>query len=437
MIRNNRWRVASLSLLTLLGLVAGAVYAAGYGSSDTEVRVNAIRLDDGRVEVGIQQRDSGGEWSERQLPEHRFLRPTSRGVWLNSSPVSIVTDTAHDADAMSEDAMGEAEAMPEPVEMPEPAPAKLYCVIHHGPDHDPFWLNFNTVAAANAAELGLTNVEIAGYAEITDQAAAIADCADRGALGIASSIPDLDGLEDALNSARTSGAFLVTFNSGADVAGQVGSTVHYGLNDRAAGELAGRKFTDAGLTGTILCVSHEPVNIGLQDRCEGLESGYAGAVENVRLQAGSLTDPVATGTAIATAIGEHDADGVLVLNAAMSSVAIGVVQHLQSDALVGSIGRSQFALVQVYEGQLLFAIDDGAIAQASHVMLSLKNVDSSPSIRAMLALTAQQAPDTTTMLIRPVAMDKDYIDNLPSGWMDQVCALAAQLAPDQAPSFCQ
>lgn len=436
-----KYQLMSLALVAVLGLIAGAIYAAGHGGSESEVRINAIRLDDGRVELGVQQRDSDGEWGERQLPEYRFLRPTSSGVWLNSSPVHLVTERPHDEGSMGEattsvDAMGEPEAISEPVEIPVPVPAELYCVIHHGSDDDPFWSQFNAVAMANAAELGLTNVEVEGHTDVAEQAAAIADCIDQGALGIASSIPDPEGLQDVLNSARANGAFLVTFNSGADVAGLVGSTVHYGLNDRAAGELAGREFTDAGLTGTLLCVSHEPVNVGLQDRCDGLASAYAGSIEQVALPDGSLTDPVVAGTAIATAIGEHDAAGVLVLNAALSNVAIGTVQQLQSEALVGSIGRSQFSLVQVYEGQLLFAIDDGAIPQASHVMLSLKNVDSSSSARAMLALTAQQAPDTTTMLIRPVALDKDYIDSLPSGWMDQVCALAAQLGPDQAPSFC-
>ena len=41
------------------------------------------------------------------------------------------------------------------------------------------------------------------------------------------------------------------------------------------------------------------------------------------------------------------------------------------------------------------------------------------------------------MLIRPVrASNMAYIDNLPQGWQHQICALAMQIAPDQAPSFC-
>ena len=421
----HKWKLVSLALIGVIGIIAGAVFAAGHG--DAEVRVSTIRHADGTVEVGVQQRDADGGWGERSLPEARYLQPDVIGRWQHSSPIAVTV--AQEDDGMMDDSMSD-------VSMPDDGPGELYCVIHHGSDTDPFWTTFNLVAAQNAHELGLTNVEISGEPVVADHAAAIMDCVDRGALGIASSIPDLDGLRDALTAARTGGAFLVTFNSGADVAGHVGSTVHYGLDDRGAGELAGREFNQAGATGTVLCVIHEPVNIGLEDRCDGLASTYNGAVEEVQLPAGSLTDPIAAGTALGTAIAANQAAGVLVLNPALSHVAIGTVQYLDSGTLVGSVGRTQFSLVQVYEGQLLFAIDDADLAQASHVMLSLKNVDSSSTARAMLALTAQQAPETTTMLIRPVVLNQAYIDNLPPGWQQQVCALAMQIAPDQAPSFC-
>ena len=403
----HKWRLVSLALIGVIGIIAGAVFAASDG--DTEVRVSALRHDDGRVEVAVQQRDAEGDWGERIKPDLRFVPTDRTGVWLNSSPVAVPSDEAS---------------------------AELFCIIHHGADDDTFWTSFNLVALQNASELGLTNVEIRGEPVVADQAAAIDDCVERGALGIASSIPDHAGLKDSLTAARTSGAFLVTFNSGADVAGLVGSTIHYGLDDRGAGELAGREFNEAGATGAVLCVIHEEVNIGLQDRCDGLESTYAGSVERVTLPAGSLSDAEAAGTAMAEAIGAHEAAGVLVLNPTLAHVAIGTVSTLGSEALIGSVGRTEFSLLQVIGGQMLFAIDDGEIPQASHVILALKNVDSSPSARAILEITASQAPETTTMLIRPIVLNQAYIDNLPPGWQQQICALATQIAPDQTLSLC-
>ena len=54
----------------------------------------------------------------------------------------------------------------------------------------------------------------------------------------------------------------------------------------------------------------------------------------------------------------------------------------------------------------------------------------------MLALTASQTPETTTMLIRPSVLNLAYIENLPEDWRKQICALVEQFDPDQAPAFC-
>lgn len=55
-----------------------------------EVRIVARRLDDGRVEIGLQQREPGNSWSDRRLPRARFLPTTARaGRWLAGSPIAI------------------------------------------------------------------------------------------------------------------------------------------------------------------------------------------------------------------------------------------------------------------------------------------------------------------------------------------------------------
>ncbi len=59
-----------------------------------EWRVTARRLSDGRVEVALQARAAAdGAWSERLLPEHRFLPAgLEAGRWLLSSPVEPVPE---------------------------------------------------------------------------------------------------------------------------------------------------------------------------------------------------------------------------------------------------------------------------------------------------------------------------------------------------------
>ena len=444
----HKWKLATLALVAIIGIIAGAVYAASHGG--TEVRVSTIRHADGTVEVGLQQRDADGSWGERTLPEARFLQPQVIGRWQHSTPVMVhvahdddsdsmmddsmsddhAEDHAHDDDAMPDDAMPD-DAMPD-------APAELYCVIHHGSETDPFWFAFNQAAVGSAAALGLTNVEVKGEPDVAAHAAAIDDCVERGALGIASTIPDLDGLRSSLMAARSS-AFLITFNSGAEVAGQVGSTVHYGLDDHTAGSLAGAEFNAAGVTGTVLCVIHEDVNIGLSDRCDGLESSYGGSVERVQLPDGDLTDQsyhFTAGAEIAQAIMANEAAAVLVLNGALTQTATGTVAAISSEAKVGVIGAAVAAPFLVDDGALLFAIADGSQEQATHVLLALKNVDVNPAARALLTLTATQAQAAVTMLIRPVVLNQAYISNFPPDWRAQACALAQQFAAQLVPDFC-
>ena len=58
-------------------------------SASVEVRVEARRLADGRVEFAAAQRTDGGLWSDRILPAQRFFPTDSEGRWLRSSPVEI------------------------------------------------------------------------------------------------------------------------------------------------------------------------------------------------------------------------------------------------------------------------------------------------------------------------------------------------------------
>lgn len=90
--------------------VLGTVWAATSG--DAEVRINARRLGDGRVEVGLQQRDGTG-WAQGQLPRARFLpvdAETDR--WLNSSPLRV---------SVAESRVDEEQSSTAPYNAPAPA----------------------------------------------------------------------------------------------------------------------------------------------------------------------------------------------------------------------------------------------------------------------------------------------------------------------------
>ena len=82
--------VMLVGLGVLIGsLTFGAVWAATQIGT-TDVRITAERLEDGRVELGLQQLGGGGVWGETQRPENRFLTPDAEvGALHQSEPITI------------------------------------------------------------------------------------------------------------------------------------------------------------------------------------------------------------------------------------------------------------------------------------------------------------------------------------------------------------
>ncbi len=91
MLPSRRFFPAGASEGRWLASSALRVTAGGGGSGmEVDVRIVARRLDDGRVEFGLQQRGSGGAWEQRMLPSRRFFPAgASEGRWLASSALLV------------------------------------------------------------------------------------------------------------------------------------------------------------------------------------------------------------------------------------------------------------------------------------------------------------------------------------------------------------
>ena len=85
--------IAAASLVAVLGgaVVAVPVTAQDITTGDdAEVRIVARRLESGRVEFGLQQRQADNSWGNRQLPRVRFFPTTATvGRWLASSAIGL------------------------------------------------------------------------------------------------------------------------------------------------------------------------------------------------------------------------------------------------------------------------------------------------------------------------------------------------------------
>ena len=77
---------------------------ADTATAEVTLRIVARKLDDGRIEFGLQQRQTDDSWGERLLPRVRFF-PTDARIerWLSSSPLTV---TAAPATEDADDATG-------------------------------------------------------------------------------------------------------------------------------------------------------------------------------------------------------------------------------------------------------------------------------------------------------------------------------------------
>ncbi len=456
-----------LVLGALIGVAAlGGVWAVGHGDQDEEleVRVAVERLDDGRVEIGLQQLGEDGEWGKTQKPQHRFLAPDAESGKVKYSS-SVAFDLVTRAERIAEEYRAElveaggrlgqrffwryhleddpdtlppvlclvdpnqavmialcegiGETFPSSVEVIEsddynavadeverrllageisqimatsnqlletavfardhilinnpdldwtwvhywfetvdpqlPASDDLFCVVSHG-GRDLFWGVASDSATTAAAALGV-NMRAASFSDVADQAAAIRECVEDGAVSIATTLVSPDELAPAIADATAAGIPVMSFNSGAEAAADVGTSFHIGLNDRRGGEIAGEQFNREGTQGTILCVIHEANNTGLQERCDGLEATYAnGDVERWAYEGSDATDAVLERAA------QDDIGAVMALS---DSVGLSILfaQWPNPEVPLATFGFNLGFAKWVEEGKIMFAIYDHPIVQ--------------------------------------------------------------------------
>ena len=87
-----------MAIFALLAVLIGAVVSTAVaaqettGSSDAEIHIVARKLESGRAEFGLQQRQGDDSWGDRDLPRVRFFPTTGTvGRWLASSPLILRT----------------------------------------------------------------------------------------------------------------------------------------------------------------------------------------------------------------------------------------------------------------------------------------------------------------------------------------------------------
>jgi simple sugar transport system substrate-binding protein len=235
-----------------------------------------------------------------------------------------------------------------------------FIVVSHGQASDPFWSVVQN-GVNQAAEDLRVNVEyqapdtfdMVAMAQLID--AAVAADPD----GIVVSIPNPDALGDSIRAAVEAGIPVISMNSGSDVAAEFGLLTHVGQTELEAGQGAGRRMGEAGVTNA-LCINQEVGNVALDLRCQGFTEGLAESGGTVEVVEVDLNNPAeAQGRVEAAISADETINGVLTLGPTGAAPALEALRSLDmlGDIQLATFDLSPEVLEAIVAGEVLFAID--------------------------------------------------------------------------------
>jgi simple sugar transport system substrate-binding protein len=229
--------------------------------------------------------------------------------------------------------------------------------VHDNPGESGFWNVVQTGAQDAGEQLGV-EVNVQGDADASLQADMVRNYISEGVDGIVVSLANPDALAAPIEEAVAAGIPVITINSGVDQYQELGALTHVGQTETVAGEGAGGRLNEEGLS-KVLCVVHEEGNIGLEERCSGLESTFEGEVERFNVGSTGVSDIEGTKSAILNKLTDDDAvDGMLALNPDIAVAARDArTEAGRDDVALATFDLSPDVLTAIEEGEMLFAVD--------------------------------------------------------------------------------
>ena len=255
----------------------------------------------------------------------------------------------------------------EPVDQTQAGDLTFHMITHS--DDGPFWSVVKRGAEQAAEDLGVTLVWKPGNNDaqvmVQDIEAAVAEGTD----GIAASLPDPDALVGPLQAAVAAGTPVITLNSGSNDYQEIGALTHVGQTENIAGNGAGERFNEAGAT-KVLCAQQEQGNVGLTERCAGLEETFEGEVviQFVGLDADTTEQQNTINAALAA---DPDIDGILGVGPVVTMAALRAVQDLGADVTIGGFDLTPELLGAIEAGDIAFTVDQQQYLQGYMPVLLL------------------------------------------------------------------
>ncbi|CCK25920.1 sugar ABC transporter substrate-binding protein [Streptomyces davaonensis JCM 4913] len=229
---------------------------------------------------------------------------------------------------------------------------KVALVTHQSPG-DTFWDIVRKGAEASAAK---DNVELIYSADPSAgvQANLVQNAIDQKVDGIAVTLAKPDALKDVIAKAKAANIPVVGLNSGVSEWQKLGLMEFFGQDETVAGEALGKRLNEAGAKKAV-CVIQEQGNIGLTQRCDGVEKTFSGSVETLNVNG---TDMPSVKSTITAKLAEDKAiDYVVTLGAPFALTAAQSVSESSSKAKVATFDLNKDLTGAISKGTIEFAVD--------------------------------------------------------------------------------
>ncbi len=239
---------------------------------------------------------------------------------------------------------------------------ETYIMVTHTAGTDPFWPVVQRAAEEAAADLGVgLEYRHPSAGDLVEMGQIVEAAIAQGPDGIVVSIPDADILGGPIQAAVAAGIPVVSINSGADVAGELGVLMHVGQPEYEAGSAGGARAAAAGVTKGI-CLNQEAFNVALVQRCEGYFDGLGQELNMIDV----TNDPAEIEARTAAAVSsDAEIDGVFATGPHVCEAAVKALTGL---GLNGQIHLGCFDLTPgvvegIQAGDVAFAIDQQQFLQ--------------------------------------------------------------------------
>jgi simple sugar transport system substrate-binding protein len=232
-------------------------------------------------------------------------------------------------------------------------PRMTVALVTHQAPGDTFWDTVRKGAEAAAAK---DNIKLVYSADPNagGQANLVQTAIDQKVDGIAVTLAKPDAMKGVIGKAEQAGIPVVGLNSGLSEWKKFNMLEFFGQDESVAGEAFGKKLNEIGAKHA-LCVIQEQGNVGLTQRCDGVEKTFNGKLS--RQNVNGADKPSVKSTLTAKLRQDSSIDYVVTLGAPFALTAVQSVGDAGSKAKVATFDLDKELIKAIQDDSIQFAVD--------------------------------------------------------------------------------